>query len=252
VNARDGISTAHHHVFSKGIHVIVDRLTAHRRVLTFFADDGRLFFVIPMQAKTCIGTTDTRVERPEVEVTPDDRRFVLDNINKRLRLARPLGDGDVIAERCGVRPLVVSGTGNGARDWTQLSRKHAIETDVPRRRLTIFGGKLTDCINVGDEICAEAQRLGDPRQAEVIIETSEYIRCELDEAARREMVVKLEDFLRRRSKIAQVVREEEIRAAPGLREACRILFGAEAEEKIAEYFAPERAFPPSRKRPATA
>ena len=316
VNARDGISTAHHHVFSKGIHVIVDRLTAHRRVLTFFADDGRLFFVIPMQAKTCIGTTDTRVERPEVEVTPDDRRFVLDNINKRLRLARPLGDGDVIAERCGVRPLVVSGTGNGARDWTQLSRKHAIETDVPRRRLTIFGGKLTDCINVGEEICAEAQRLGvalpfaglvwygepadavrdeyfhqarlmdldaltspsaseklstrlwrrygsealglleairrDPRQAEVIIETSEYIRCELDEAARREMVVKLEDFLRRRSKIAQVVREEEIRAAPGLREACRILFGAEAEEKIAEYFAPERAFPPSRKRPATA
>ena len=75
----------------------------------------------------------------------------------------------------------------------------------------------------------------DPRQAEVIIETSEYIRCELDEAARREMVVKLEDFLRRRSKIALVVREEEIRAAPGLREACRILFGGDAEAKIAEY-----------------
>ena len=31
----------------------------------------------------------------------------------------------------------------------------------------------------------------DPRQAEVIIETSEYIRCELDAAARREMIVKL-------------------------------------------------------------
>ena len=70
-----------------------------------------------------------------------------------------------------------------------------------------------------------------------------------DEAARREMVVKLEDFLRRRSKIAQVVREEEIRAAPGLREACRILFGGGAEEKIAEYFG---AVAPSRKRPATA
>ena len=70
----------------------------------------------------------------------------------------------------------------------------------------------------------------------MIIETSEYIRCELDEAARREMVVKLEDFLRRRSKIALVVREEEIRAAPGLREAGRILFGGDAEAKIAEYF----------------
>ncbi len=300
VNKRDGISTAHRHVFSKGIHVIVDPVTAHRRVLTFFADDGRMFFVIPMQQKTCIGTTDTRVDRPEVEVTPEDRRFVLDNINKRLRLPRPLSEADVIAERCGVRPLVVAGSANGHRDWTQLSRKHVIETDASRGRLTIFGGKLTDCINVGEEICAEVQRLGvalpfprrrwygeppravreeyfhqarlmdldaltvpraseklstrlwrrygsealgmleairrDPRQAEVIIETSEYLRCELDDAARREMVVKLEDFLRRRSKIALVVRDEEIRAAPGLREACRILFGEDAEAKVAEYF----------------
>jgi len=300
VNARDGVSTAHRHVFSKGIHVIVDRVSPHHRVLTFFADDGRLFFVIPMQAKTCIGTTDTRVERPEVTVTPEDRRFVLDNINKRLRLPRPLTEQDIIAERCGVRPLVVSGESTGrGRDWTQLSRKHAIETDTPRGRLTIFGGKLTDCINVGEEICAEVGRLGvrlpypdrvwygepptavreeyfhqarlmdldalttpraseklstrlwrryggealglleairrDPRMADVIIETSEYLRCELDEAARREMVVKLDDFLRRRSKIALVVRHEEVLAAAGLREACRILFGAQAEEKLAEY-----------------
>jgi glycerol-3-phosphate dehydrogenase len=301
VNARDGVSTAHHHVFSKGIHVIVDRVSPHHRVLTFFADDGRLFFVIPMQAKTCIGTTDTRVDRPEVIVTPEDLRFVLDNINKRLRLPRPLTEQDIIAERCGVRPLVVSADSNGrGRDWTQLSRKHAIETDTPRGRLTIFGGKLTDCINVGEEICQEVRRLGvtlpepdrrwygepppavrdeyfhqarlmdldalttpraseklstrlwrrygaealglleairrDPRQADVIIETSEYLRCELDEAARREMVVKLDDFLRRRSKIALVVRHEDIRTAPGLREACRILFGAQAEEKMHEFF----------------
>src|SRR5207245_6593062 len=116
-------------------------------------------------------------------------------------------------------------------------------------------GKLTDCINVGEEICAEAQRLGlalpfaeliwygepadavrdeyfhqarlmdldaltspsaseklstrlwrrsgsealglleairrDPRQAEGIIDTSEYIRCQLDGAARRELVGQL-------------------------------------------------------------
>jgi glycerol-3-phosphate dehydrogenase len=304
VNARDGISTAHRHVFSKGIHILVDKLTPRRRVLTFFADDGRLFFVIPMGGKTCIGTTDTRVERPEVEVTPEDRAFVLENINKRLRLTRPLTGADIIAERCGVRPLVVSGSGNGSRDWTQLSRKHALDIDAPRGRITIFGGKLTDSLNVGEEICAEVRRLGvvlpyprrrwfgepsravreeyfhqanlmaldaltspqsteklssrlwrryggealglleairrDPRQADVIIETSEYIRCELDEAARREMVVKLEDFLRRRSKIALVVRREEIRAAPGLREACRILFGEDqVDTKIAEYFGHE-------------
>ncbi len=81
----------------------------------------------------------------------------------------------------------------------------------------------------------------DPRMAEVIIETSEYLRCELDEAARREMVVKLEDFLRRRSKIALVVRHEDLRGAEGLREAARILFGDDADAKLAEYFGREDA-----------
>ncbi len=300
VNSSMGVRTAHRHVFSKGIHLVVDRLTPHRRVLTFFADDGRLFFVIPMGQKTCIGTTDTPVSEPEVKVTPEDRRFVLDNINKRLRLPRALSENDVIAERCGVRPLVVDAAATAQPEWVQLSRKHVIETNAGQRHVTIFGGKLTDCINVGEEVCAEAQRLGialahadriwygephpavreqyfhqaqlmrldelasppgaellstrlwrrygaealgllesirrDPRMAEVIIETSEYRRCELDEAARREMVVKLEDFLRRRSKISLVVRREDIQRAPGLREACAILFGGDIDAKISEYF----------------
>ncbi len=85
-NQRSGVSTVHRHVFSKGIHLIVPRLTAHNRVLTFFADDGRLFFVIPMGPRTCIGTTDTRVESPHTGVEPADRAFVLNNINKRLQL----------------------------------------------------------------------------------------------------------------------------------------------------------------------
>jgi glycerol-3-phosphate dehydrogenase len=55
------------------------------------------------------------------------------------------------------------------------------------------------------------------------------------------MVVKLEDFLDRRSKIALVVRREDIRRAAGLREACRILFGDEADAKMAEYFGRQQA-----------
>ena len=65
--------TQSRHVFSKGIHLIVDRLTPNKRVLTFFADDGRLFFVIPMGPRTCIGTTDTKVDNPVMHVTAEDR-----------------------------------------------------------------------------------------------------------------------------------------------------------------------------------
>jgi len=160
VNEQAGVRTEHRHVLSKGIHLVVGRITSSERALTFFADDGRLFFVLPMGSRTCIGTTDTPVDSPEVGVTAEDRRFVLENINKRLRLTRPLTEADVIAERCGVRPLVVDAAGAGGRDWMQLSRRHAIEADPVRRHVTIFGGKLTDCLNVGQELCEEARRLG--------------------------------------------------------------------------------------------
>lgn len=293
-------TTRHRIVLSKGIHLLVNRVTESRKVLAFFASDGRLFFVIPMGARTCIGTTDTPAQAPTKKVTEEDRDFVLDNINSLLDLATPLTREDIIAERCGVRPLVVSGEGKGESDWMQMSRKHAIEVNANDCYLSIFGGKLTDCINVGDEVCEIVENMGiplpypdyrwygepgagtkkrfmhqaelmgldgltskeaseklstrlwrrygatafqllemiqaDPAQAEVLIKGTEYLRCELRETANREMVTKLSDFLRRRSKIALIERRETIRNSAGLHEACQILFGEEADAKIEEYF----------------
>ena len=304
-NLLTGEKTEHHHALSKGIHLIVDRLVKERRVLAFFADDGRLFFVIPMGSRTCIGTTDTPVTDPTIGITDEDVAFVLDNINKRLKLARPLTTADIIATRCGVRPLAVKDDAGGGRDFLHLSRKHVVEMRREDAHISIFGGKLTDCLNVGNEISELVRSLGitlpyphykwygeppdtvreeffhqarllrlddytaresseplstrlwrryggealgllenireDPRQAEVLIKGTEYLRCEVAQAARREMITKLEDFLRRRSKIALVVRKDDIRRSPGLAEACELLFGDQAEAKLAEYFdAPER------------
>lgn len=299
-NQLSGQKTDHHHIFSKGIHLIVDRLTPSQRVLTFFADDGRLFFVIPMGPKTCIGTTDTKVDNPITEVTAEDREFVLKNINARLKLDKPLTKADIVAERSGARPLVVEGKGTDETDWLQLSRKHAVDVNSQDKHISIYGGKLTDCLNVGDEVSEMVERLGvcypypqarwygepapqvkkeflhqarlmglddmthpssserlsqrlwrrygahafdllesiraNPSEAELLIENAEYLRCEIEQAARREMVTKLEDFLRRRSKISLVVTRDDIKSAPGLREACDILFGDEAEAKWNEYF----------------
>ena len=69
----------------------------------------------------------------------------------------------------------------------------------------------------------------------MLIENAEYIRGELELIAKREMVTKLEDFLRRRSKIEQVVSRDKIIHAPGLKEACRILFADQADDKLREY-----------------
>ena len=77
-----------------------------------------------------------------------------------LRLPHKLTRDDVIAERCGVRPLAVSASSKRGADWAQLSRKHAVEVDVPTRHISIFGGKLTDCLNVGEEIARHVASLG--------------------------------------------------------------------------------------------
>ena len=94
-------------MFSKGIHLVVDRIAKTPKVLAFFASDGRLFFVIPMGPKTCIGTTDTQVDSPQVSITDEDRQFVLENVNNLLQLESPFTADDIVAERCGVRPLAV-------------------------------------------------------------------------------------------------------------------------------------------------
>ena len=291
-------NTEHNHLFSKGVHLIVNKLTSVDKVLAFFASDGRLFFVIPMGQKTCIGTTDNQVENPKTHVTEEDRKFILDNVNSLLDLEKPLDVDDVISERCGVRPLAVKG-GKGEADWVQLSRKHAIDVNERDNYMSIFGGKLTDCINVGEEVCELIEKMGitlpqrekvwygesstaikdefefrakllnldamtpeysseklttrlwrrydihalqildeiqrDPSQAEQLMKNAEYLRAELHYAARREMITKLEDFLRRRSKIEMVLRKEEIVATPGVVEACKILFGEAADEKRNEY-----------------
>lgn len=181
-----------------------------------------------------------------------------------------------------------------------LSRKHAVDVDQSNAHLSIYGGKLTDCVNVGNEVSDIIERLGialplrgykwygephpsvreefmhqaalmnldsytspdsieqlssrlwrrydqqafellaqireDPRQAEVLIKGTDFICCEIELARRQEMIVRLEDFLRRRSKIALVVRREVIRDAEGLMDACRILFDDNAQQRYDEYF----------------
>ena len=185
-------------------------------------------------------------------------------------------------------------------DWTKLSRKHEIDINKQKRYISIFGGKLTDCINIGEEICEKVERLGlslpqknrkwygepdeairkeyltlaksmkldeltssgsseilstrlwrrygerafgllknirkEPKMAEPLIEGTDYIKCELTEAADREMIVTLEDFLRRRSKLALVVQNEDLKKSHGLKEACKILFAEDAADRWEEYF----------------
>ena len=149
-------------VFSKGVHLILNRqLTSDYQVLAFWDEEGRLFYVLPMGDRSMIGTTDTRVKDPKTKVTKEDIDFVLRQINAQLELDDPITADQIVSERSGVRPLVIEAGESGAvEDWHQLSRKHVIEGNKQRRVVTVLGGKLTDCLNVGEELIGELNRFG--------------------------------------------------------------------------------------------
>jgi glycerol-3-phosphate dehydrogenase len=157
-----GATTKSQLVFSKGVHFVINRrLTNQNQVLALWDEQERLFYVLPMGDRSMIGTTDTRVENPLTEVTDDDISFVLRQINDQLELNEPITPSQIVSARCGVRPLVVDSPAQGStQDWHQLSRKHVIEGNKERKVVTILGGKLTDCLNVGEELIGELNRFG--------------------------------------------------------------------------------------------
>lgn len=313
LNGKNRIASSAQHVFSKGIHLIVKRIAKPKHVLTFFDDQDRLFFVIPLGPVSVIGTTDTPMNNPHAEVTQEDRNYVIDNINRRMCFDEPLTLADIISERCGVRPLAIAKEkpsipavetasqtdAMAGKKWYALSRKHILDIDAEQNYLSILGGKLTDCLNVGEEIVdavrnmgvqvasapvrwygeppeservrfyqaadkenLEGFRLGDTfeplkerlwrryglaafellekvkndRQAQrSYLPGAAYLTCELEYQARTEMITKLEDFVRRRTRLELILGHQAVIDLPGLKEVCSILFGTQGEAKLNEY-----------------
>ena len=87
--------------------------------------------------------------------------------------------------------------------------------------------------------------------AEDVMGSADYLRVELHTAAQSEMVTKLEDFMRRRSKIELVVPDADIEASRGLREVAEILFGDDADHRLAEYFGGADRVPETMRSPST-
>lgn len=310
LNESNGVQTSHQHLLSQGIHILVNKITEVERVLTFFADDGRLFFAIPMGDKTCIGTTDHRVSSSHPELKEEDVMFVLDNINKRLNPSHQVRYQEIIATRNGVRPLALKksnnsaigskkGSASDAQDFLSLSRKHVLDISDEQQHISIFGGKLTDCVNVGEEVVEaiaafvpssslkraainskwygepsaadkqtfikNAQALVDNAQlsdagverlwrrygldANTIIEHiqdnpdlgkpflqhCEFLAAEFSVIKATEMVVKLEDFIRRRSKLGLIRPHQVLSSDLGLMKICEVLFEKDAKKRYDEY-----------------
>ena len=89
---------------TKGVHLVVPRLT-HQHAIAFQARrDGRILFVLPWGEYSLIGTTDTDYDGnpSQVHADRDDVEYLLSEV-RTLFPEAPLSESDVVSTIAGVR-----------------------------------------------------------------------------------------------------------------------------------------------------
>ena len=141
---------------TKGIHLIVPKLS--EQSLFVASKDGRMFFIIPMDRWSLIGTTDTKYtgDLDEVHADTGDVEYLL-NESRRVLPGLNLTKGSILYTYAGIRPLAFEGDRE-----SRISRKHRV---IPEGRtgriITIAGGKYTTYRNMAEDVVDEAcKKLG--------------------------------------------------------------------------------------------
>lgn len=140
--------------FSRGIHLVFDNkfLPSDSALMIPKTRDGRVLFCIPWLGSVLAGTTDTPVDRAELEPTAlaSEIEFVLETVRAYLSPA-PKRE-DILSVFAGIRPLVRSGS---SRNTASLSRGHTIEIDESGL-VTITGGKWTTYRRMAEDAVNQA------------------------------------------------------------------------------------------------
>lgn len=146
---------------SQGVHLVFDRsfLAGYSAIMVPHTDDGRVLFVIPWHGKVLVGTTDTPMDKAELEPRALDEEigFILRNASRYL--ARDPQRADVLSIFAGQRPLVRPPRSDGS-STKQISRNHEVLIS-DAGLLTIVGGKWTTYRKMAEDAMGHAALLGE-------------------------------------------------------------------------------------------
>ena len=127
---------------SQGIHLVFDKsfLGPHDALMIPHTKDGRVLFAIPWHNRTLVGTTDTPLDKHQLEprALDEEIRFILDTAADYL--TRIPTRKDVLSVFAGLRPLAASQ--NDQQKTKEISRSHKLIVS-DSGLLTITGGKWT-------------------------------------------------------------------------------------------------------------
>jgi len=140
---------------SQGAHIVLPKrfLPGDSAIMVPRTEDGRVLFAVPWHDHVIVGTTDTPLERIELEPRPleEEIEFLLTHA------ARYLGEDpqpeDVLSVFAGLRPLVAVGD---AKDTAAISRDHSIFVSNSGL-ITIAGGKWTTYRKMAQDVIDQAE-----------------------------------------------------------------------------------------------
>jgi len=226
VNKRFGIESPVKHLFSKGVFVGYSRPDGHEQPLIFeMGEHGDTLTLIPWGPISLWGPTETMT--PSVadgfRIEAADLHFLRRHAARNL--TGTLADSTIVSLRCGVRPLAVARSHAGMGYPLDISRRHLLVEDRARPWLSIYGGKISGCLSMANEAAqAVARRTSAHGGAQPAQNWNADLRhCRfpgiageqpsIDWCIEEEFCTSLEDYLRRRTNIAQWVVREGLGAA---------------------------------------
>ena len=144
---------------TKGVHLVMPK-TTNNAILSIAATDGRVFFIVPWNGYSLVGTTDTDYNDDPGRAHADlsDVSYLL---HEAAEVVPPLGHAPVYYGMAGVRALVRKEGVNASA----VSRKHAIrdhgKTGGPEGLISVLGGKITAYRGIAEEATDRVmERLG--------------------------------------------------------------------------------------------
>jgi glycerol-3-phosphate dehydrogenase len=142
---------------SQGVHIVLPRdfLPGESAIMVPRTDDHRVLFAIPWQDRVLVGTTDTPVERADLEPVPlaEEVEFLLEHAGRYLE--RDPKRADVLSMFAGLRPLVA---GDDGANTASLSRDHTLLIS-DSGLVTITGGKWTTYRRMAEDTVDQAATL---------------------------------------------------------------------------------------------
>jgi glycerol-3-phosphate dehydrogenase len=153
---------------SQGIHIVIEKrfFTGDKALMVPKTTDGRVLFAVPWHDYVIVGTTDTAVNKIDVEPLPlrAEVDFILQNLNQYL--SADIKSTDVKSVFVGLRPLVKR---KGAKNTSLLARDHTIIIS-DSRLITITGGKWTTYRKMAEEVINNAALVANlPKQKSATI-----------------------------------------------------------------------------------